>query len=177
MNDQTFADELRAVCEDHLTAILGRAAVPASAPGADGEPGTPEIPGYPFHFAVGQTADDGNRPLLVIYGKYKTYPRGFRMGELHLMLRSHFGDENSDPRPPDAFTHQARFETIYNFFLGSPNTEADAKANLRSLVNARGKVVMADYGPMPDETIDATVDGQELVTTLHLGVAFQHAQV
>ena len=89
-------------------------------------------------------------------------------------MRSHFGDENADPLPPQEFTHQARFETIYNFFLGEPDAENDPKANVRFLVSLAGKVQMLDYGPTPEDSIIAGVDGQELVTTLHLGVAFRH---
>jgi hypothetical protein len=170
MNDQIFATEIKAIFDQELLSLLGREAV-------DATHDTPEIIGYPFHITVGQTADSGARPLLVIYGEYKTYPRGYRMGKLHLMLRSHFGDEGALPAPPAEFTHQARFETIYKFLFGTVENDASQRSAVRFLVSQREKVEMFDYGLTAEESIECLVDGEELVTTIHMDVAFRHLQV
>ena len=170
MNDQLFAEELKEVLEQELTPYLGREAVPAIED-------TPEVIGYPFKFAVGQAVETADRPILIISGEYKTYPNGYRMGKLHLKLSSHFGDEDATPPIPSQFTHQSRFTTIFNFVCGDLGAEASTKERLRFLVTSRGKVEMFDYGPTSDEAVDSSFDGQDLVTTLNLDVAWRHLHV
>ncbi|XHR27546.1 MAG: hypothetical protein ACFUZC_16570 [Chthoniobacteraceae bacterium] len=152
MNDQLFAEELKAVMEAALVPQL-----------------TAE--GYPVNVAVGGTSEEGARPFLLLSGKFTPFADGYRMGDFEVAFHTNYGD---DQRLPDAYKHEARFAKIHNFLLGGKNqTPVDAKAWVRYLVNCRGRVDMGDYG-LGSNGCESGVDDDDLVSTLHLRCLFRH---
>lgn len=112
------------------------------------------------------------RPTLTLSGTWTHYVHR-RVGTLQLELRSRVGDET-------AGAHQSLFEALFVALFGEQgstravtfaNQEA-AKVALKSALSTRGKVAISDYGTTPSP-IEETTEGEDLVTTLSVGVAWE----
>lgn len=133
----------------------------------------------PGVIAAAQDAAALQRPTLAIHGKFGQYTNS-RLGDLILDLRSRVGDEGDD-KP-----HAARFNALFTALLGADGADddatnahrADAKSAFKAALAAlpSGAVTLADYGPGAN-AVEQTFDGEDLLTTITLRVAWRPAAV
>lgn len=117
-----------------------------------------------------QAAAPTDRPLLTVSGDFKEYRSIIRKGILSLELRSRVGDETEETP-----NHQSRFSLLFAAFLGAQGANAAATQAAReaaitafkTAIAARGKITVDMIAPA-ETAVEATVEGDDLVTTLHL---------
>lgn len=159
MNDQLFAQQLAAAFATDDYEQMNQKF------GNDGE--------HPVNIYAAQSGAITERPCLTIYGEYEQFLHR-RKGTVSFEVRSRVGKETAERE------HQERFDALFNALLGAQGAtpaatlanRAAAKSSMQSILSNLGKVTLIEWGPARD-AIEATAEGDDLITSLKLGVVWQ----